>query len=481
MTSPDKNYELLEKLKTCSDADIPVYLEQFIPLFFVLPKKEMNALTSSFYQWAQESAGVQSLKFTYAEYFMATSHTLNEDYEWALPMLSKSRKSFEEMEHIDGMEMCSLVIGVTYRSLGNFDLALKTLIKPFEFFKSSGRYPILFEGSCNSLANVNFELHNYEEAFSIFNAGYEASLKSGNYYFRIYALDGMGKVKMQQDKPGEAKDYFHKALEEAERSKSPMHIGNALSELAMFDFSTGNLAEAEQRNKEALAIREQHNFTGAVVTTCINLGEIFIKQSRWEEALEVLRKALALAEQMKVKPKMYQVHLLLSKAFKSMGNPEQSLHHYEIYHELREKVQEEDNARKLTDAKLIFEAEQTKKENIIIKKQKQEIENKNNQLQETIDELTITKVSRKARGITLFVGIALIVAEEPIFHYVLRYIGEESFLLNMTAKIIIILSLKPIDKFIESYLLRRLVLKRRKHLAEKSRNDTADNQSATAA
>ena len=102
-------------------------------------------------------------------------------------------------------------------------------------------------------------------------------------------------------------------------------------------------------------------------------------------------------------------------------------------------------------------------------------------MQETIDELTITKVSRKARGITLIVGIALIVAEEPIFHYVLRYIGEESFLLNMTAKVIVILSLKPIDKFIEGYLLRRLVLKRRKHLAEKSRNNTTDNQSAITA
>lgn len=85
-----------------------------------------------------------------------------------------------------------------------------------------------------------------------------------------------------------------------------------------------------------------------------------------------------------------------------MNDPVKSPYHHEIFHELREKVQEEDNARKLVDAKLIFKAEQTKKENVVIKKQKQEIESKNHQLQQTIDELTITKISRKARSITLW-------------------------------------------------------------------------------
>jgi hypothetical protein len=110
-----------------------------------------------------------------------------------------------------------------------------------------------------------------------------------------------------------------------------------------------------------------------------------------------------------------------------MSNLAQSLYHHEIFHQLQEKVQQEDNVIKLTDARLIFEAEQTMKENIIIKKQKQEIEDKNQQLQETIDELTITKISRKAKDITLFVGIALIVAEDPILSYVLGSIAPGNF------------------------------------------------------
>jgi tetratricopeptide (TPR) repeat protein len=233
-------------------------------------------------------------------------------------------------------------------------------------------------------------------------------------------------------------------------------------------------------NRQALAIHEQGKSTGAAVTCCVNLGEIYLKLAKWDEALEVLNKGLALAEQSKVKPKMYQVHLLLSKVYKGMNDLAKSLYHHEISHELREKVQDENNARILADAQLVFEAEQTMNENIIIKKQKQEIEHKNRKLQETIDELTITKISRKAKGITLFVGIGLIVAEDPIFSYVLGSIGPGNFWLSILAKVIVIFSLQPINMAIERYLLHRFVLKKRKRLQEKALIDETGNQSLIA-
>lgn len=461
MTTVEKMNGLLDKVKACPDADIHLYWSPMIELFIPSSKAERNECAPAFYQWAEENAGPQSPKFYYAQYLMGSYYVLGEDYEEALPLLAKARKSFDDIGDDDGVEICSLTLGVIYRSLGNFDLALKTLMQPFAYFKQTGRYPMLMAGSCNSLANVNLELHNYQEAFSIFQTGYYTCLRKGVVYFEIYALHGMGKAKMLQDKTEDAKEYFNKALEVAEKNKSRLHIGNAMTELAIFNFRTGNLAEAEELNKRALAIREKENFTGAAVTSSINLGEIYIRQSRWDEALEVLNKGLAQAEQIKVKPKMYKVHLLLSKVYKGKGNIEKSLHHFEIFHELREKVQEEDSARKLTDAKLIFETEQTKKENIIIKKQKQEIENKNHQLQETIDELTLTRVSRKARAITFVIAIALFIIEDFILHFALDMVSNDNYFISLTVKIVIIFSLSPINRAIEHRLLKKVIKKKK--------------------
>jgi tetratricopeptide (TPR) repeat protein len=474
----EKINELLGEVKNCSDVDIHLYWAPLMQLFIPASKAGRSESASAFYQWAEPKATKLPLKFYYAEFLMGATYLLAENQELALPLLSKARNSFEEIGDDDGVEMCSLILGVTYRSLGNFDLALKTLLKPFAYFKQTGRYPIFLEGGCNSLANVYFELHNYEEAFTTFRIGYETGVATGDVFFPIRALIGMGKAKMRLDKPDEAMQYFNSALHEAEKTKSPINIGDALIELAVFNFSMGHLAEAEQLNKQALAIHEQEKLTGAAITCYVNLGEIYIKQARWDDALEVLDKGLALAEQSKVNHKIYQVHLLLSRVHKGRNNLTQSLRHYEIFHELQEKGQQEDNVRKLTDARLIFEAEQTMKENIIIKKQKKEIEDKNQQLQETIDELTITKISRKAKGITLFVGIGLIVAEDPIFSYVLGSIAPGNFWLSILAKVIIIFSLQPINMAIERYLLNKFILKKRKRLQEIARNVTYQNISA---
>ena len=97
------------------------------------------------------------------------------------------------------------------------------------------------------------------------------------------------------------------------QNKNPLAISNSLTELANYHFQTGNFAESEQLHKQALIIREQNNFIGGAITNYIKLAEVLIKDSKHDEALEVLEKGLQLAEQIKVKPKIYQVHLLLSE------------------------------------------------------------------------------------------------------------------------------------------------------------------------
>jgi tetratricopeptide (TPR) repeat protein len=329
--------------------------------------------------------------------------------------------------------------------------------------KQSANNPSALAACANNIAYINLELHHLDEACSMFLYAYEESFKVDDFYFMIYALHGLGKVSMQQNRADQAKEFFEKALELAEKNHSSIGISNSITELANFYFKQDNLIEAEILNRKALAMREENHLTAGAVTSCINLGEIYIKELRWDEALEILNKGLAMAEQIKVKPKIYQAHLLISRIYKSKNDLEKSLYHYEIFHDVREQVLEEDNARKLADAKLIFEAEQTKKENIIIKKQKLEIEKKNVELQDTIDELTLTRVSRKAKALTLGVAIVMFIFEDPIIGFALRLLSSENYWLSLFLKMAIIFTLSPINGMIEHYLLKKVIKKRKQH------------------
>src|SRR6185436_8796061 len=148
---------------------------------------------------------------------------------------------------------------------------------------------------------------------------------------------------------------------------------------------------------------------------------------RPDDAIAILGKGLKLAEEIKVKLKMYQIHLLLSEIYQGKNDPVKSLFHYKLFHQLHEEVEVEDSERKIKNAQLVFEAEQTMKENIIIKKQKAEIEKKNHELQQTIDELTRTKIGKKARAITLIIAIILFVLEDSILHFALVFVSTDNY------------------------------------------------------
>lgn len=106
---------------------------------------------------------------------------------------------------------------------------------------------------------------------------------------------------------------------------------------------------------------------------------------------------------------------------------------------------------------MIFEAELTKKENVIIKQQKKQIEKTNITLQKTIDELTLSKINRKAKTITTVIAILLFIVEDSLLHFVIAPHTHENFFISLASNFAVVFCIKPIEKLVEHYLLHRFV------------------------
>ena len=461
MTKSQEVESLLSNLRTCPNADISRYFPPITDKIRFLSRQEKLECAGSLLSWAEKHAAQEPLKLHYAQFLMAMVRFTFEEHDEALALLSQCKAGFEELADTDGLGLSAMLIGATYRTLGNFTLALKILWESYELLKHSGKYPVSLAATANSIANISLDMHDYDDAVSMFQEALSESEKAGDHYFTIYALLGSGKVCMEQQRNTEAKVYFEKALQLSQDNNSPMHLANSLTELGNLHCQTGDHSLAEQLNEQALAIREEHQFTGGAITNYIHLGEIRMFHEDWSGALAVLGKGLALAEKAGVKLKMYQIHRLMSETHQHLQGHEKSLHHYKIFHQLREEVEQEDFARKLSDTKMVFEAEQTKKENAIIRKQKEEIQQKNLELQSTIDELTITRVSRKAKALTLVIAIVLFVLQDFILGFVLRNLPKNNYFLSLVVKMAIIFSLSPINQGIEHYLLKKVIRTRK--------------------
>jgi len=87
-------------------------------------------------------------------------------------------------------------------------------------------------------------------------------------------------------------------------------------------------------------------------------------------------------------------------------------------------------------------------------------------LQDTIDELTITKAGKKAKAFTLLIAIVLFILQDGILHFVFRLMPANNFWLSLVVKMVIIFSLSPINTAIEHNLIKKVVKKKKRVLEE---------------
>jgi tetratricopeptide (TPR) repeat protein len=460
MTEVEQVAQHLDALKLCAPSEINAYFPAALKPFRIVAGPERRACADAFRAWAEANTANAPVKRAYAILLQAVDRFISEEHEASLQLLIEARPIFTELGDSEGVGLCAMLIGAVYRTLGHFDLALKTLWEGYGLLKASGHYPVFVAAAANSMANIDIELGHLDEALAMFTITYEESARADDFYFMVYALHGLGRVYARQNKHADAAKVLHRALHLAEAHQHPLQISNSLTELATLEYHSGSLADAEALSTRALAIREQHHLLGGAVTNCIRLAEIHCQRSEWPEALAMLQRALPIAEEVRVKPKIAEVHRMLSHVHEHMRDYERSLLHHRRFHELREQVEREDSARKLADAKLIFEAEQTRKENVVIKEQKAEIQRKNHELQDTIDELTRAKIGRKAKALTLAVAVVLFIFQDAILRTVLTLLPNNYFLL-LGVKMAIIFSLSPINRGIENHLLKKMSRKQR--------------------
>jgi len=458
--------EKLEQLFSQAKKNPAVFTAFFEQLWIpadALPHAELKSLVKEVVDWTRSQNPVppdilamSTLSFGLTEYFEGSFELCHKTGEQAW-------KLFEQIDDKDGVAAVMMMMGSNYRSLGELELALKSLLEGCQILAKTNRYQAFRSYGLYMLGGIYAETKQYDEALLDFGECEKVVMNLGkgneNMLSRIY--NGIGVVYQCQKRYALALEYLNRSLKLTEEINSLPVKARALTDLGSYYFEMGDYVAASEYQQRALKIRTEENIQSGAVTNMLLLAEIARKAERPDEAIEWLTKALPIADELRVKQKMFQIHCLLSELYQVKGEMIKSLFHYKAYHNIREEVQHEDSEKKIKNLQKVFEAEQTMKENTIIKAQKVEIEHKNEQLSETIHELTITKVNRKAKALAFIVGIILIVAQDPLFDLVLKSIGENHYWISLGAKVVIILSLKPLELGIEKYLLRRIILKKR--------------------
>jgi tetratricopeptide (TPR) repeat protein/DNA-binding CsgD family transcriptional regulator len=163
-----------------------------------------------------------------------------------------------------------------------------------------------------------------------------------NYLFSYF--NNLGLISMKEEKPGQAKAYFLKAIGLARSGTDPVNVSRPMISLAELLISTGRLDSARQLLTEVVVHGQAHGLKSVLSIAHTFLGDLSLKQSDPDQALEHFRTALELAKERNDVLVQERVSKNIASIFQLKQRADSALFYLELHHRLTE-ISEKSKAR----------------------------------------------------------------------------------------------------------------------------------------
>jgi signal transduction histidine kinase len=318
------------------------------------------------------------------------------NFEAALPLLTEALLYAEEKKFDEGRAKILGGLAAISLSQGNYERALHYHVQALNLAVELSDTILEAWGHYN-LGQVYHEIGDFRQALSHFERSkeqFETAVQSEKVHSKnglARALTGIGTVNRSLGNIEQAFDAHNKSLLMFRESGNRIGESRALDDLGLIYQEKKESEKAFQYHNESLQIRETIGNKQAQSTSLINLGRLFIEKKEGATALDYLHRALALAEEIKAKPRIYQCHQALSAAYELQGDMPKALGHFKLFQQVKEEVSGDEANAKIKNMQVGFEVEKSKREAEIERLKNIELKEKNQQLQQLLDELQLTQ------------------------------------------------------------------------------------------
>ena len=215
------------------------------------------------------------------------------------------------------------LIGTAYYYLIQRDKSLETFLQILPLCYN-GRYDAEYAALCNNIGGIYTDFEEYEKG--------EKYLKKG---LEIYA---------QMDKP------------------IPTRVSQTRRILASNYSLSGKFKEGEKLMLDVLASNRILNDSTQMTGALIYLGDIYLNQKRYSDALVVLNEGYLIQSKRKNKDAMIATLGTFSRVYKNMNKMDSAFHYQSLISDMRTKIFQNKMADKVSEMEVEFETERHKKD-----------------------------------------------------------------------------------------------------------------------
>ena len=282
-----------------------------------------------------------------ALYFTGNIYESYGDFDIALSYCQKALKFAKLIEYSEGIADTKSIIGIIYSRLGEYENSIIQYKGALKIREELGNKKAT-ASSLNLIARANVLRNNYVEALSFYKQALELREKINDTSGLPWTYIGIASLYEQIKDNNKAIDAYNKSI--------------AL-----------NTQPEDKRCK-------MHCFMG--------LGRIRTKLKEYSEAEIDLTNSLEIANQLKTKPVLYEIHLAMSELYEKMTRTDFALKHFKLFQQNKEEVLNDELRNKLKNQHITFAIEKSKKEAEIYQLKHVELKNAYDELSKKNNEIT---------------------------------------------------------------------------------------------
>lgn len=289
---------------------------------------------------------------------LAMAHS---DYGRALEHFHRSLRLFEQAGLAHEIVNARAYIGVVYTSLGDYSRAaelLRTALHEAESLCDE----VMEAEILNDLSYTYVLAGEPEPALKHLERSIQVFRNIKDDLRLSWALESMGQAYLLVGRKEEALACVLEAVDHSAR----LHVGLDLVRLKQsageMYRAVGDILSAMQVFQEEIQLAREFNLRGEQCSGLFSIADLYQAGGRHAESLPLLLEAIEIAAQTGMKSHLRQCYLLLSHAYKNLGEYAQALEYHERFYEIDRAIFNAETDQRLRNVQALYQLDTARKE-----------------------------------------------------------------------------------------------------------------------
>ena len=315
-----------------------------------------------FYQKAKNLAieGGDSIRISRCLNDIGHLYFTQSNYNEAIRYFKEALVISENLNDKDGLSYCLINIGNLYKSQGNYQLSLEYYQKALKLVEDindlKGISKILL-----SLGSIHYELNDFEQAITNYKKALVIVEQLKDKKVIARGLNSLGEAYKKQRKFAEALQYSEQALNIRIEIKDREGIAFCYENIGDIYYGLSDFNKSLQYFNMLLEIAQQLDNNSFIYSSYFNMGKVYLKIEKYELALKYTLQSLKIADTLNELNNLKKIHEQLANIYEKLHNYQNAYAQHVLFKQLEDSTLNKENIKKLIVYELNYQHDKEKK------------------------------------------------------------------------------------------------------------------------